>query len=106
MTGEFPTGFSPSVAETSLAHFAILPKSLCACLFAVGLDSAPQLPTVSTTPLISALAAQSGLCHYWHKITDRTFTGIYHANGFDLAMMIPYFLVLFVLAFYGLHRYW
>ena len=37
---------------------------------------------------------------------DPTFKGIYHVNGFDLAMMIPYFLVLFVLATYGLHRYW
>lgn len=55
---------------------------------------------------IHLLAAQSGLGHYWHKITDRTFSGVYHANGFDLAMMIPYFIVLFILALYGLHRYW
>ena len=52
------------------------------------------------------LAAQSSLGHYWHKITDRTFSGVYHANGFDLAMMIPYFIILFILALYGLHRYW
>src|SRR6202165_2932266 len=52
------------------------------------------------------LAAQGPISHYWHKITDRTFTGIYHANAFDLAMMIPYFIVLFILAVYGLHRYW
>jgi cellulose synthase/poly-beta-1,6-N-acetylglucosamine synthase-like glycosyltransferase len=52
------------------------------------------------------LAAQDPLGHYWHKLTDRTFAGVYHANGFDLAMMIPYFIVLFVLALYGLHRYW
>jgi cellulose synthase/poly-beta-1,6-N-acetylglucosamine synthase-like glycosyltransferase len=52
------------------------------------------------------LAAQSSLGHYWQKITDRTFSGVYHANGFDLAMMIPYFIVLFILALYGLHRYW
>ena len=55
---------------------------------------------------MTLLAAQSGLGHYWHKITDRTFSGVYHANGFDLAMMIPYFIVLFILALYGLHRYW
>ncbi len=61
-----------------------------------------------TPLLISALLAAhtSTLSQYWHKITDPTFRGIYHANGFDLAMMIPYFLVLFVLATYGLHRYW
>ena len=52
------------------------------------------------------MAVQGGFGHYWRKITDRTFTGMYHANAFDLAMMIPYFLVLFVLAVYGLHRYW
>ena len=52
------------------------------------------------------LAAQGGLGHYWRKITDRTFSGMYHANAFDLAMMVPYFIVLFVLAAYGLHRYW
>jgi len=52
------------------------------------------------------VAAQSALTHYWHKLTDRTFVGIYHANAFDLAMMIPYFIVLFVLAVYGMHRYW
>jgi cellulose synthase/poly-beta-1,6-N-acetylglucosamine synthase-like glycosyltransferase len=52
------------------------------------------------------LAVQSPLSQYWHKLTDRTFVGIYHANAFDLAMMIPYFIVLFILAIYGLHRYW
>lgn len=56
---------------------------------------------------LALLAAQQGpLTHYWKKLTDRTFTGIYRANSFDLAMMIPYFLVLLVLAMYGLHRYW
>jgi cellulose synthase/poly-beta-1,6-N-acetylglucosamine synthase-like glycosyltransferase len=48
---------------------------------------------------------QNPLSHYWHKITDKTFTGVYHANAFDMAMMIPYFIVLFILALYGLHRY-
>jgi len=54
--------------------------------------------------LLAAYTASVG--QYWHKLTDKTFTGIYHANFFDLAMMIPYFIVLFVLAIYGLHRYW
>jgi cellulose synthase/poly-beta-1,6-N-acetylglucosamine synthase-like glycosyltransferase len=58
-------------------------------------------------PIQALLAAHTAsIGQYWHKLTDRTFTGIYHANFFDLAMMIPYFLVLFVLATYGLHRYW
>ncbi len=54
--------------------------------------------------LLAAHTASLG--QYWHKLTDKTFTGIYHANFFDLAMMIPYFIVLFVLALYGMHRYW
>ena len=48
---------------------------------------------------------QNPLTHYWHKLTDRTFSGVYHANAFDMAMMIPYFIVLFTLAAYGMHRY-
>ena len=50
--------------------------------------------------------SQSSVGRYWHKLTDRTFTGVYHANAFDLAMMIPYFIILIILAGYGLHRYW
>jgi len=50
--------------------------------------------------------SQNGVSRYWHKLTDRTFTGVYHANAFDLAMMIPYFIILVILAGYGLHRYW
>jgi len=54
----------------------------------------------------ASLAAQSSISHFWHRITDKTFAGMYHANAFDLALMIPYFIVLMVLAAYGLHRYW
>ena len=50
--------------------------------------------------------AQSPLVRYWKKLTDTTFQGLYRANVFDVAIMIPYFLVLIVLAAYGLHRYW
>jgi cellulose synthase/poly-beta-1,6-N-acetylglucosamine synthase-like glycosyltransferase len=61
---------------------------------------------VQITLLLSVWLAQSSLGHYWHKLTDRTFSGVYRANAFDLAFMIPYFIVLFILALYGLHRYW
>ncbi len=50
--------------------------------------------------------AQSPLWNYWRRVTDTTFRGIYHTNAFDLAVMIPYFLVMIVLAAFGLHRYW
>ncbi len=43
---------------------------------------------VQTRLLISTLVmAQNSVSHYWQKITNPTFTGIYHANAFDLAMM-------------------
>ncbi len=56
-----------------------------------------------------AAVGQSPLANYWGKLTDpnrNPFRGIYQLNAFDLAVMIPYFLVLIVLAAYGLHRYW
>src|SRR5258707_1953135 len=55
---------------------------------------------------IMRFLAKGKLTNYWHKLTDPTFRGIYHVNAFDLAMMIPYFIVLTILAVYGLHRYW
>jgi cellulose synthase/poly-beta-1,6-N-acetylglucosamine synthase-like glycosyltransferase len=36
---------------------------------------------------------------------DKTFQGLYHANAFDMALLIPYFIVLILLASYGMHRY-
>ena len=36
---------------------------------------------------------------------DTTFRGLYHANAFDLRLLIPYFIVLILLAGYGMHRY-
>jgi cellulose synthase/poly-beta-1,6-N-acetylglucosamine synthase-like glycosyltransferase len=46
---------------------------------------------------------------YWHRQTDphsNPFRGLYQLNGFDIAVMIPYFVVLLILAMYGMHRYW
>jgi cellulose synthase/poly-beta-1,6-N-acetylglucosamine synthase-like glycosyltransferase len=54
-------------------------------------------------------AAQGPLLNYWSKLTDpgrNPFRGLYQLNAFDLAIMIPYFLVLVILAAYGLHRYY
>jgi cellulose synthase/poly-beta-1,6-N-acetylglucosamine synthase-like glycosyltransferase len=45
------------------------------------------------------------LRHYFKQQTDQTFTGLYHWNLFDAAMLIPYFAVMIVLALYGVHRY-
>ena len=52
-------------------------------------------------------AGQSrGIAHYVRThFLDRTFKGLYQPNAFDMALLIPYFIVLIVLASYGLHRY-
>lgn len=64
------------------------------------------------SPLLTlALLAPHGLVHYFRshfgelKVNQFTFRGLYRFNSFDVALLIPYFLVLFILAFYGIHRY-
>jgi cellulose synthase/poly-beta-1,6-N-acetylglucosamine synthase-like glycosyltransferase len=66
------------------------------------------LPAVLTSFVASMtlLSAPRGIGQYLKShFLDRTFQGLYHANGFDLALLIPYFIVLILLASYGLHRY-
>ena len=51
-------------------------------------------------------AEPHGLGHYWRShYAQRTFQGVYRSNGFDVALLIPYFIVMVILAFYGVHRY-
>lgn len=45
------------------------------------------------------------LSSYYDKVMDRRFVGLWQANGFDLAVMLPYFFVMTILAAYGIHRY-
>lgn len=58
-----------------------------------------------------ALLAPHGLAHYLRshfgelRVNQFTFRGLYRFNSFDIGLLIPYFLVLFILAFYGIHRY-
>src|SRR6266496_314173 len=63
----------------------------------------------STMPLLFPAAiffAQHGFTQYLRQhFFDKTFKGIYQANAFDMALLIPYFIVLILLASYGLHRY-
>jgi cellulose synthase/poly-beta-1,6-N-acetylglucosamine synthase-like glycosyltransferase len=66
------------------------------------LDSA----SISSFANFLALAASRGLTHYFRThFLDQTFKNAYHANAFDLALLIPYFVVLALLASYGAHRY-
>jgi cellulose synthase/poly-beta-1,6-N-acetylglucosamine synthase-like glycosyltransferase len=51
-------------------------------------------------------APQHGLSHYLRThYADKTFEHLYHGNAFDTALLIPYFFVMIVLSFYGIHRY-
>ena len=53
-----------------------------------------------------ALAATRGIGHYFRThFLDQTFRNAYHANAFDLMLLVPYFVVLVLLASYGIHRY-
>ena len=69
------------------------------------------MPFFFPTILNLALLAPHGLVHYFKshfgdiRINGFGFKGLYRLNGFDLALLIPYFIVLFVLATYGIHRY-
>lgn len=52
------------------------------------------------------LLAPHGLGHYWKThYADKTFEHLYRWNTFDTCMLIPYFIVMVILAFYGIHRY-
>ena len=56
--------------------------------------------------LLATLAAPRGVGQYIRQhFLDTTFKGLYQINGFDLALLIPYFIVLIILASYGAHRY-
>ena len=55
---------------------------------------------------MAAFARQRGLQEYIRThFFDTTFKGLYQLNAFDLALLVPYFVVLIMLASYGLHRY-
>jgi cellulose synthase/poly-beta-1,6-N-acetylglucosamine synthase-like glycosyltransferase len=56
--------------------------------------------------LLAAFVAPKGIAQYIRQhFLDKTFQGLYHPNAFDTALLIPYFIVLILLASYGAHRY-
>jgi cellulose synthase/poly-beta-1,6-N-acetylglucosamine synthase-like glycosyltransferase len=66
--------------------------------------------STSLDPVLSLaytlLVEPHGLRHYLRThFLDTTFKGLYQANAFDMALLVPYFVVLVLLAFYGMHRY-
>jgi cellulose synthase/poly-beta-1,6-N-acetylglucosamine synthase-like glycosyltransferase len=55
---------------------------------------------------LAAIAGPRGIGPYIRQhFLDTTFRGLYHVNSFDLMLLIPYFVVLILLAGYGVHRY-
>ncbi|HLH44596.1 MAG TPA: cellulose synthase family protein [Bryobacteraceae bacterium] len=58
-----------------------------------------------TPGLFLATGLSSVVNRLTYALTDDTFKGIHRLVFFDWAMMVPYFSLLIVLSFYGLHRY-
>ncbi len=70
--------------------------------------SGRAIPAKMTLPVpaFAVLLAERGFSQYVRQhFLDTTFKGLYKANGFDMALLIPYFIVLVLLAGYGFHRY-
>lgn len=60
-----------------------------------------------TSAVLALDFAPKGILPYIRQhFLNKTFQGLYQVNAFDLALLIPYFIVLIVLAAYGAHRYW
>src|SRR5882757_5173084 len=60
----------------------------------------------SSFALLLLANSQRGLVHYFKsQFLDKTFKGLYSPNAFDLMLLIPYFVVMVILAGYGMHRY-
>ena len=56
--------------------------------------------------MLAMFFASKGLGHYWRThYADRTFEHLYRWNWFDTTLLVPYFVVMIILAFYGIHRY-
>ena len=56
---------------------------------------------VCAWPIRSTASQHYFKTHY----ADKTFEHLYRWNSFDTALLIPYFIVMVILAFYGIHRY-
>ena len=54
---------------------------------------------------VAFLVSNSAFDQMKRSLFDDTFAGIHTLAWFDWAMLIPYFSVLIILSFYGLHRY-
>src|ERR1700686_1877164 len=67
------------------------------------MELTPTFPPLATMLIL----ASKGFGRYFRQhFLDKTFQGVYEVNAFDLGLLIPYFIVLIILAGYGAHRYW
>ena len=65
-----------------------------------------HLTLISPLALVLIFASKGLGAYFRQHFLDKTFVGLYQVNAFDLALLIPYFIVLTTLAAYGAHRYW
>ncbi len=73
-------------------------------------DPRTTLEPALTSLFVQCLAlfiAPKGLGHYWNTHYGKfyPFRNLYRVDAFDLSLLIPYFVVMVILAFYGIHRY-
>src|SRR5689334_19569411 len=85
---------------------AWLKTSRLQCPFACYRSASRRSTMLSSFPALAVFLAQHRFTQYVRQhFFDTTFKGLYHANAFDMALLIPYFVVLILLASYGIHRY-
>jgi cellulose synthase/poly-beta-1,6-N-acetylglucosamine synthase-like glycosyltransferase len=56
-------------------------------------------------PGVPAILLASAASQFVHTFFDDTFADVHHLDWFDFALLVPYFLLLVILSFYGCHRY-
>ena len=61
--------------------------------------------TAFSAPVLAASFFPASASKFVDSLLDDTFTDIYRLQPFDYAILVPYFAVLVILSFYGLHRY-
>src|SRR5580698_9957551 len=67
---------------------------------------APEFAIRCNAAMLALLQPKNDLRHYLrYHYGDHTFEHLYRWNWFDTSLLIPYFVVMIILAFYGLHRY-
>jgi cellulose synthase/poly-beta-1,6-N-acetylglucosamine synthase-like glycosyltransferase len=64
-----------------------------------------QALTPAITTFLLLIQRTGPIARFVRNLTDQTFKGLYHPDKFDLMLLVPYFVVLVILAGYGIHRY-